>query len=559
MRIGERAEIGTPLRPVRVGVVGLGRVGIIHASVASAMPNVEIVGLADARSSARREARGVGFRAPMFDRVSTLIAKTSPEALIVAVPHDLRPRLVREALESKVAVLTGRPLSPQLPEAEALALLAQGNDTPLACMHALPFHPVFAEVRSMISAAPLGSIRRVRASSYRSLVFDPARQAAFAAEHAAGGVVAHEAMDALFYLIDCFGMPREVRATTLKLFGPLEDESHVMMTLPSGTGVGSTPAGASRLSVARDRDRVRRRQRPATGLGRRRRAGSARRARRVPQRTRAARPRGSATACALRRRWRGDVSDDGRVPRVGRGRRAAAPPRGAVGARSARARGDLHVGEPQRRGDSARRHAMTAPRLLLSLRSLSGPTLATRDRMLEIVARYREPESLAVTLAKAAAVPVDGVLTCATPMLRAALAELETEVPLFVMVPAMSEYERQELGPGLETAIAASRARVRGMAGLRVGWTELFHPKWAGGGDFVARMPVLVEAELAGLKRDALRGVVLDAWFTDLALAAGHAKFFESFARYVQRRCRAAAASRHATSARCSRGCASGA
>jgi len=185
---------------------------------------------------------------------------------------------------------------------------------------------------------------------------------------------------------------------------------------------------------------------------------------------------------------------------------------------------------------------MTAPRLLLSLRSLSGPTLATRDRMLEIVARYREPESLAVTLAKAAAVPVDGVLTCATPMLRAALAELETEVPLFVMVPAMSEYERQELGPGLETAIAASRARVRGMAGLRVGWTELFHPKWAGGGDFVARMPVLVEAELAGLKRDALRGVVLDAWFTDLALAAGHAKFFESFARYVQRRCRAAAA-----------------
>jgi len=238
MRIGERAEIGTPLRPVRVGVVGLGRVGIVHASVASAMPNVEIVGLADARSSARRDARGVGFRAPMFDRLSTLIAKTSPEALIVAVPHDLRPRLVREALESKVAVLTGRPLSPQLPESEALALLAQGNDTPLACMHALPFHPVFAEVRSMISAAPLGSIRRVRASSYRSLVFDPARQAAFAAEHAAGGVVAHEAMDALFYLIDCFGMPREVRATTLKLFGPLEDESHVMMTLPSGTGVG---------------------------------------------------------------------------------------------------------------------------------------------------------------------------------------------------------------------------------------------------------------------------------------------------------------------------------
>jgi hypothetical protein len=181
-----------------------------------------------------------------------------------------------------------------------------------------------------------------------------------------------------------------------------------------------------------------------------------------------------------------------------------------------------------------------APRLLLSLRSLHGPTLATRDRLLEVVSRYREPESLAVTLAKAVAVPVDGVFTCSTPAIRAALAELNSPVPLVVIVPALSEYERQELGAELERVIDSSRARARA---ARLGGTMagLWHPAMFGRGDFAWRMPVLIETELAGLPRKQLRGVVLDAWFTDLALAAGNRRMFESYTRYVRRRIKVAA------------------
>jgi len=183
-----------------------------------------------------------------------------------------------------------------------------------------------------------------------------------------------------------------------------------------------------------------------------------------------------------------------------------------------------------------------APTLLLGLRSLQGPTLATRDRLLEVVARYREPESLAVLLAKAVAATVDGVLTTGTAGLRAALAELHSAVPLYVIVPAMSEYEREQLAPGLETTIQASRARVRGAARSRVAFANLLRPRTFAHGDFVRRLPLLVQAELAGLPRGTVRGVVLDAWFTDLALAAGNRKLFEAFVRHVGRGVRAQAA-----------------
>lgn len=179
---------------------------------------------------------------------------------------------------------------------------------------------------------------------------------------------------------------------------------------------------------------------------------------------------------------------------------------------------------------------MSAPHLLLSLRSLHGPSLATRDRLLEVVARYREPESLAVTLAKAVAVPVDGVFTCSTPALRAALAELDTPVPLYVVVPSVSEYERQEIGAGIEPVIEASRARVRGFARAGLAWSGFWRPAMFGRGDYVWRLPALIDAELAGLPRRRVRGVVLDAWFTDLALAAGNRKLFEGWTRHVRRR-----------------------
>jgi hypothetical protein len=113
-------------------------------------------------------------------------------------------------------------------------------------------------------------------------------------------------------------------------------------------------------------------------------------------------------------------------------------------------------------------------------------------------------------------------------------------VPLVVIVPALSEYERQELGAELERVIDSSRARARA---ARLGGTMagLWHPAMFGRGDFAWRMPVLIETELAGLPRKQLRGVVLDAWFTDLALAAGNRRMFESYTRYVRRRIKVAA------------------
>jgi hypothetical protein len=181
------------------------------------------------------------------------------------------------------------------------------------------------------------------------------------------------------------------------------------------------------------------------------------------------------------------------------------------------------------------------PRLLLSIRSLGGVTLVTRDRSLELLARFREPESLAVTISKALDAGVDGVLANPSPVLATALAELKRRVPIYAVLPALSEYERHELVPGPEQVLDRGRPPLGLWAGTRLRLAALVRPALLFRGDWIARLPVVLEAEAAAIPRRSLKGVVLDAWLTDLVLAAGHRRFFEVWCRTVRRRFRAAA------------------
>jgi predicted dehydrogenase len=227
-----------PLRPIRTAVVGLGRAGIAHSAVLSAIPHCTLVGLVDSRSSARRNVRGMGYAAKSFDSIETLLSKAHPEALIVCVPEEHKAGIVERALKGGAAVLVDRPLARSWVEAADIVHHARERDLPLTCGHALAFHPVFALAHDVLAIGALGSVQQVRASMYMSRVFSPAQQRAYSAHAAAGGVLAQEACDLLFLLVWYFGAPVSARATFNPIYGRLEDEMHGMLTLASGTEIG---------------------------------------------------------------------------------------------------------------------------------------------------------------------------------------------------------------------------------------------------------------------------------------------------------------------------------
>jgi hypothetical protein len=183
-----------------------------------------------------------------------------------------------------------------------------------------------------------------------------------------------------------------------------------------------------------------------------------------------------------------------------------------------------------------------APRLLMGAESLLGFTRAPRDRLLQVTARFAEPESLAVTFSKAIQLGADGILASPSRALGEALSELRHTVPVYALLPNVPEYVRDSAEHGLART-AMKRVAGAGLgARIRLGWTALRHARGVLRSDFAALVPLLLELESARFRRAELRGVVLAAPITDLALAGRHRTFFERTVRFIRRRFRASAA-----------------
>lgn len=225
-----------PLRPVRVAVIGLGKMGVAHTAVLSMIPDCEVVGIADHHRPLGKTVRGMGYQAPFFTSAEKMLAVARPDAVFVCAQQDAHYPLAKLAIDAGAAVFVEKPLAHNLADAEALAALAAQSGRPVSCGFTLAYLPVFARAREAVAA--IGTLKQARSSMNLSQVFGPRQGWMYDPARSGGGVVANISSHLLFLLEWYMGTPVEVRATWKKLYGAVEDELQGMMTLPGGAEVG---------------------------------------------------------------------------------------------------------------------------------------------------------------------------------------------------------------------------------------------------------------------------------------------------------------------------------
>lgn len=166
------------------------------------------------------------------------------------------------------------------------------------------------------------------------------------------------------------------------------------------------------------------------------------------------------------------------------------------------------------------------PRLLLGVSSLGQPVRATRDRQLEVASRFKEPESLAVALVKAVAVGAEAIVVPPTNDVRLALAELNKDLPLLVRTPHTPVASDLHWEPPLALEVgddSSPGAWSPARAGAAV--TNLLPLSMAT--DLASRAWPRIEREVNTFSAKSVRGILVPAAVTDLALAANQPRFIE--------------------------------
>jgi len=131
------------VRPLRVGVVGVGHLGKEHARIYRSLDGVELVGVVDV-DGARARAVAQKHRAEWSTSLDLLFGRV--EAASVVVPtvahHDVAMRLI----ERGISVLVEKPMTYDVAQAEALVAAAASRGVKLQVGHVERFNPAFTAV-----------------------------------------------------------------------------------------------------------------------------------------------------------------------------------------------------------------------------------------------------------------------------------------------------------------------------------------------------------------------------------------------------------------------------
>ncbi len=137
------------MKKLKVGVVGVGRLGKEHARLYALLPGVELVGVADV-DGARAKTVAARNGTVGYNDYEELYGKVA--AVSIAVPTDLHYPVARDFLQRGIHLLLEKPMTRTTEEAEELIKLAKRNKLVFQVGHIERYNAAIREIETLIQS-----------------------------------------------------------------------------------------------------------------------------------------------------------------------------------------------------------------------------------------------------------------------------------------------------------------------------------------------------------------------------------------------------------------------
>ncbi len=224
------------MKPLRIGVVGVGHLGQHHARILSAMPGVRLVGVADASPE---RAAAVAARCQTTALADYRRLLPAVDAAVIAVPTVLHREVAGAFLQRGIATLVEKPMAGTLAEAEQLAALADATGAVLQVGHIERFNPALQALDRLPVRPRYINAERLSTFTFRSTDI---------------GVVLDLMIHDLDLILSLIAAPvRSVAAVGVSVFGEHEDVANARIEFEDGSVANVTASRASDQAVRKMR------------------------------------------------------------------------------------------------------------------------------------------------------------------------------------------------------------------------------------------------------------------------------------------------------------------
>lgn len=148
---------------LRLGLLGAGRIGKVHAGAIAATPGAKLVAVADAFPQAAASlAASAG--AEVRD-VDAIMNASDIDAVLITTPTDLHAAMIEQAAKAGKAIFCEKPIDLSVERVRACLKVVADTKAPLMVGFNRRFDPNFIEVRRQIDAGAIGDVEMVSITS----------------------------------------------------------------------------------------------------------------------------------------------------------------------------------------------------------------------------------------------------------------------------------------------------------------------------------------------------------------------------------------------------------
>lgn len=154
---------------VRVGMIGLGKMGLSHVSIVRAHPQVQLVAACDTMTYLTDVlSKHTGLKC--YADMDEMLAKEQLDAVVVSTPSKLHAAMVGKALARGLHVFCEKPFVLDVADGERLVQQAAAKDLVTQVGYHYRFVGAFQEAARVVASGALGTVHHVRAEAYGPVV-----------------------------------------------------------------------------------------------------------------------------------------------------------------------------------------------------------------------------------------------------------------------------------------------------------------------------------------------------------------------------------------------------
>ena len=132
------------MQKVRIGIIGVGKLGRLHATLLKEISKAQLIGIYDSDPGRLRAVSGE-LEIPAFSSFNELLK--SVEAVIIAVPTQFHGEIAEKSLNSGKDIFIEKPITATREEADNLLTIARAKGAKIQVGHIERFNPAFVAIQ----------------------------------------------------------------------------------------------------------------------------------------------------------------------------------------------------------------------------------------------------------------------------------------------------------------------------------------------------------------------------------------------------------------------------